>query len=181
MRFVVLVLCVLVPILGTGCQQPESETDRVPDAKLIVPGERLGTVSLGTPRAQVMQGQGTPQSSWSPPGQDSLLVDVWQLAEEQQLVVYYNDERVVQVHTTSPEFSTAEHTSIQNTFEDLRNQFGPLQPFINPYETGVTYYDATDKGIAFAISDAQSETENSLAGDALAVFVHLPGMEVLIF
>ena len=154
-------------LAGCGAGQPPNPID----ASAIVPGTRIGKVALQDTRADVLEALGTPDHTWTAEHNPGLYLEGWDEPEDHQLFVYYRDEIVVQIHITSPAYTTPEGFSTATHGDTLRTRLAPLEPFINPYEVGLTYYDAVDKGIAFVATNT---------GVTRALFIHVPGTEMLI-
>lgn len=161
---------VLVLLLaGCGLQPSPRET--------ITPANRIGAVALGAAQADVHALLGTPDGAWPIAG---FLVEAWDETDRHRLFLYYRDEAVVQIRVTSPRYVTEGGISSLSTFEEIRAQHAPLQTLINPLDPSGTYYDAVDEGIAFLIGPPADEAHANPDGEAVAIFVHSPGEEVII-
>ncbi|QXD13829.1 hypothetical protein GQ464_010125 [Rhodocaloribacter litoris] len=171
----------IVPVLVAGCVFVACEAGDGAADRLIVPGERLGPVRLQATRAEVRRLLGEPDGTWVVPNDSGVELDLWGPPGSPHLVVYYRDDRAVQIHATDPAYETADGFSTRSTIDAIRARFAPLQVFVNPYEENTAYYDATGQGIAFVVTYAEDVATGKLLGTTAAVFVHLPGTEVLIY
>ena len=182
--------CVLVcAMLSVSCSDRTSVTQKQPAdtalAKssvdtgalrtLIVPGERLGHLTLGLNADSVEPLLGMPDASDAAMGKAWL---TWKGKENSskpsQLQIYttYKDtsmsvKTVQQIRTTSPFFKTSTGLHVGSTLALLKATFPQLQKTGNYTEGGLRYqlYDAVAAGIAFEMKE----------GVCTGILVHLKG------
>lgn len=147
---------------------------------LIVPGERIGNISLELDAENIQKLLGKPDLSDAAMGKAWLTwfskVSDSVTGNELNIYTEYKDnemlEKVVrQIRITSNEFKTAEGICTGKSLDEISKVFPEIK-ITGKYdiETAfpVTVYDATDKGIAF-------ETENN---NCTGIIVHQKGRSV---
>ncbi len=167
-----LLLCFAL-LAADGCTTADD------DARRIVAGERIGPVALGDTRTEVEQALGPAPRTWHPPADDRTVLALWGPEQQPDVVVYFKEDRVVQVHVTDATYVTADGFSTGTPVSTIKAHFSPLMTFVNPYEKRTAYYDAVARGIAFVVT--YEESDAGLEGTTAAVMVHPPGTEVLIY
>ena len=175
------------------------------DGFLIVPGKQIGSVTLGMSEKAVRQTLGTPQQkrvlaggivqeSWKQP----LSIKAQRKAATQgtfwkdhYVVVYFENDTVVQAEVNSPRFMTASRLSTGRSAKTARKEFVTYsiksETHSNTSPGGIPatkhflrYEDATIQGIAWRYG-AWSNLSPELTPDSLleAIIVHQPNHPVI--
>jgi hypothetical protein len=148
----------------------ESPAASIPLAYQIIPGQRIGQITLGDSPGQVQANLGTPDAGNAAMGKS---LSTWYSkgsgANRHQVNVYTVREKtgtpeetvgVRQVRITSPVFKLAnEGLKVGSTLPQIRNQFPEVTAIAYYAPKGkpaVYIYDATGQGIAFEIAGPDS-------------------------
>ena len=134
-------------------------------AELIVPGERVGTVSLGTNAEELEKILGKPDSSDAAMGKAWITWngkrDEHNNATKLNIYTTYNDrsmqqKTVQQIRTTSAFFSTNSGLRVYSSLDTIRKEFPHIKKLAHYPDEGrdIVIYDETQKGIAFEIAAA---------------------------
>ena len=125
-RLVTSALMVLSALLS-GCVQTRYSPPTTPIFdKLIIPGERIGPISLGMPQADVLKILGTPPKS-------SIHTDGHSRYYYADLTVFISrDSRVLRILTNSPEYATAGGIRVGMTEPEVRAKLGKPKSVIDP-------------------------------------------------
>ncbi len=137
-------------------------------SQLIVPGEGIGKIWLGTEASNLGALLGPPAMSDAAMGKAWLTWkgkrDEHNNAAELNVFTAYKDDSlqqktVQQIRTTSPAFSTAGGLHVYSTLEAIRAEFPGMKKRAQYNEDGrdIVIYDAQQEGIAFELATANEQ------------------------
>lgn len=186
-----------------SCQSPTQENASIPDATptnrdsvktqakspppapdtlyQIIPGQRIGQITVGETTQQVNLRLGQPDSGDAAMGK-ALAFWLSNAAGEPRhyLAVYFTRSEgdspqmlTRQIHVTSPRFSTKNKLHTGSSLKSIRSAFPSVQPiayYTNDSQKQVYIFDARAEGIAFEIVTADST--------CTAITVHEKGEDV---
>jgi hypothetical protein len=133
--------------------------------KLIVPGESVGNISIGTNAADLEKILGKPDASDAAMGKAWLTWngerDEHNNATTLNIYTTYQDstmqqKTVQQIRTTSSLFSTNDGIRVYSSLETIRKEFPEIEKLAHYTDEGrdIVIYDEIQKGIAFEIAAA---------------------------
>lgn len=168
----------------------ETPTPQPPKPWAIVPGSSIGLVKLGASRKSVRQLLGKPSKTYR--RKDGLREDTWidphssnDVGYPYRVIVIYKKDKVVQVETSSPKFSTVGGFSTKNNIGQARRLFGHLKTArygVEAPEGGgyiEYYYDSVERGVAFAFKTQDDGGQDDSDVTIETVFVHPKGQAVV--
>ena len=175
----------------------------------IVPGQRIGTVTLGMSRPSVHALLHTPSTTHITP--HGLILDTWfshgpasnpggsDSLKHDYLTVFFKRGHAVQIEASAAKFRTATGLSTHSSAHDFAKQYPHFQdPYTdrnsNPYVTGnsdpsasspaakhvLAYGDAVGQGIAWKYGAWGDLAPEPDPSEQEAVIVHVPGQTVLL-
>lgn len=163
---------------ATAALPPEPQA---PDsAHLIVPGERIGPLTLNMPHTAISDAMGEPDSGNAAMGK-SLQFWLNQGQPQDYLAVYIvnnfdgtgSPAKVKQIQVTSPNYKTSNGISTGSTMPAIREQFGSLNPiayYTNKQNKKVYIFDDQAEGITFEVTPPDST--------CVAITVHEKGKDI---
>ncbi|WP_162428466.1 hypothetical protein [Pontibacter pudoricolor] len=152
----------------TTPSKPETivATPALDSAFLIVPGQRIGQISLGETAEKITSTLGQPDSGDAAMGK-ALSFWLGKGRHKQNYVAVYfsrnfdggpEDLLARQIRVNSPSFKTIENVGIGNNISTIRQHhiLQPIAYYLNPQQQRTYIFDDTPAGIAFEITTPDS-------------------------
>ncbi len=154
-------------------QNSESAQDYV-----IEPGRRIGKVQIGADRQAVHSLLRQPQGTYAV--RKGLKGDYWSSGKD-DLRIFYENDKVVQISVTSSRFSTPEGLSTGNSLAEVQRKDEGLRKYhYFAHGSGgvlIDYYDDVGRGVAFEFTANASAEKRKY--EPYAILVHRPGHPVI--
>lgn len=151
----------------------------------VVPGHSLGRIWLGAPYGKTRKIMGKP---YLIERDGALTIEFWRVPKSNggYISAVYEHNRVIQLETNSPRFSTSRGVSAFSTLEQIRKvfkdmrvvSFGTSNSDPDVAEHAAHYYDSTKQGIAFEL-DLGAQPDISAGVTPYNLLVHRPQHRVL--
>ena len=144
------------------------------------PGAGIGAIRLGATRSETISAMGGEAEEAGHQVTDSLWQDEWSIRGGQRLVVLYHRDRVLQIQGEGPAIFTRNGISTYSTQAAIREAFPNGSVSMMAHDMETLYYDLEDQGIAFSARLAKAGEYPNSEGDAVSIFIHEPGQEVIV-
>jgi hypothetical protein len=166
--------------LGVGVYALSAAAEEEEDFT-IVPGQRMGVISLGMKPEQVKEKAGNHDDAYSLPGGIKAELSRWKETDKitYTIRVFYDPQgRVIQVAESAPKPATADGISLNSSLADVTKKYKSLKVFkYKAKDARIDYQDDVARGITFEFTRAASEPESSM--HLYAILVHAPGKNVI--
>ncbi len=144
----------------------------------IEPGRRVGQIKIGAAREAVHRTLGKPDGAYRVA--NGIAGEYWSSETGNQLRIFYQGGKVVQISVQSAQFSTSEGITTGSSLDEVRQRHPTLKKFSHDVSGSggglIDYYDDVQQGIAFEFTTPNSpQTEFK----HYAIIVHQPGRRVI--
>lgn len=144
----------------------------------VVPGVRIGKISIGMTPAAVHKAMGAPSTSRSAAEGKGVPRDVYMINHDESTFVYYKNGKVVQINTSSQQAATASGVKNFSPVAQLAKLYPQARKSQVKMDEGTLItYDDVKAGIAFQSEIGEREDGKRIT----AIVVHTPGVPALTF
>jgi hypothetical protein len=147
----------------------------------IVPGKKMGVISLGMKTDQVKEKAGNHDDAYTLPNGIKAELSRWKETDKitYTIRVFYDSQgRVIQIAESAPKPVTADGISLNSSLADVTKKYKSLKVFkYKAKDARIDYHDDVAGGITFEFTRAAAEPESSM--HLHAILVHNPGKNVI--